>query len=192
MDPACIASKVALGLRLLLPAVSMTLLGACALEGDGNGLIAEFSTAAYQDCDRLASQIMRISYEDVAEEGGRFLTFLTRENNGKAMLYRLDDQDQFEIIRDDAVIAQAVYGGSFFGLMAIQAAKSAKEQSGESIAELVAENAFPANKDPRLILKTNNSLVCKIKFSTLGALPAGFYRVSEDEDSYYYEELQTD
>ena len=78
------------------------------------------------------------------------------------------------------------------GLVAIKAAQEAKGQSGESIAEIVAKSAMPEDSDPRLILKTNSSLVCKIKFSSLGALPAGFYQVGEDEDSYYYEEVDTD
>ena len=179
-------------LGLFVPTAASLLMAGCGLEIGGNGLIDEFSTEAYKDCDRLASQILRMSYEDAAEEGGRFVTFLTREKGGKAMLYRLNDQDEYEVINDDAVIAKAVYGDGFWGLVAIKAAQEAKGKSGESIAEIVAKNAMPEDSDPRLVLKTNSSLVCKIKFSSLGALPAGFYRVGEDEDSYYYEEVDTD
>ena len=179
-------------LGLLMPTAASLLLAGCGLEIGGNGLIDEFSSEAYKDCDRLASQILRMSYEDAAEEGGRFVTFLTREKSGKAMLYRLNDQDEYEVISDDAAIAKAVYGDGFWGLVAIKAAQEVKINSGESIAEIVAKNAMPEDSDPRLVLETNTSLVCKIKFSSLGALPAGFYRIGEDEDSYYYEEVQTD
>ena len=108
------------------------------------------------------------------------------------MLYRLSDQDEYQGINDDAAIAKAVYGDGFWGLVAIKAVQEAKSKSGESIAAIVAKNAMPEDSDPRLVLKTNSSLVCKVKFSALGSLPAGFYRVSEDEDSYYYEELRAD
>ena len=60
-------------LGLFVPAATFLALAGCDLEIGGNGLIDEFSSESYKDCDRLASQILRISYEDAAEEGGEGL-----------------------------------------------------------------------------------------------------------------------
>ena len=87
-------------------------------------------------------------------------------------------------------MAPAVYGSGFMGMLAISASQEASKNSGITIGKFIGDTVLPKNNDPRKILETNESLVCKVKFMTLGSEEPGFYRISEDNEGYYYEETE--
>lgn len=140
-------------------------------------------------CDELASDILQVSYDSAGENGGRFTNFLSRSSNGSAILYQLSEEREFKIISDDDSVATAVYGTDFIGQVAISAARTASKNSKQTIGEFIGEQVLPDNSDPRKILTTTKSLVCKVKFMSIGAMTPGFYRISEDADGYYYQQV---
>lgn len=178
-------------LSIKFATLSLICIGAssCSLLEDypQNQLIQGVSTEAYKKCDGLASDILQISYERAGETGGRFTNFITRSNDGSAVLFQLSDKRDFEVISDDEIVAAAVYGSGFIGMVAISAAQEQSRNSGETMRKFIGNSALPESKDPRKILETNESLVCKVKFMTLGSEQPGFYKISEDDEGYYYE-----
>ena len=155
-----------------------------------NPLIQETSSESYKKCDELASNILQISYDGAGENGGRFTNFITRSKDGAVILYQLNDEREFKVISNDKLVAQAVYGSSFMGMIAISAAQEASKNSGKTIGKFLGDTVFPKDNDPRKILETNESLACKVKFMTLGSEEPGFYRISEDDEGYYYEQTE--
>ena len=188
-------------MRLMLNSLSKKML-ALALAGLGttscsllenypqNPHIQETSSESYKKCDELASDILQISYDKAGENGGRFINFITRSKDGAAILYQLNGEREFIIIADDESVAPAVYGSGFMGMIAISAAQEASKNSGKTIGKLIGENALPKSNDPRKILQTKESLACKVKFMALGTEEPGFYRISEDNKGYYYEQTE--
>jgi len=177
-----------------LLALSLACIGttSCSLLEDypQNPLIQKTSSESYKKCDELASDILQISYDSAGENGGRFTNFITRSIDGAAILYQLNDKREFEVISDDESVAPAVYGSGFMGMLAISASREASKNSGITISKFIGDTVLPKNNDPRKILETNESLVCKVKFMTLGSEEPGFYRISEDNEGYYYEETE--
>ena len=155
-----------------------------------NPLIQETSSQSYKKCDELASDILQISYDSAGENGGRFTNFITRSVDGTAIIYQLNDKREFKVLSDDQSIASAVYGSDFMGMIAISAAQEASRNSGKTIAKFIGDTVLPEDKDPRKILATNESLACKVKFMTVGSEDPGFYRISEDDEGYYYEQTE--
>ena len=155
-----------------------------------NPHIQETSSESYKKCDELASDILQISYDNAGENGGRFTNFITRSKEGAAILYQLNDEREFIVISDDESVAPAVYGSGFMGMIAISAAQEASKNSGKTISRFIGENVLPKGNDPRKILQTNESLACKVKFMALGSEEPGFYRISEDDEGYYYEQTE--
>jgi hypothetical protein len=94
------------------------------------------------------------------------------------------------VISDDESVAPAVYGSGFMGMIAISAAQEASKNSGKTIGKFLGDTVFPKDNDPREILQTNESLACKVKFMAVGAEEPGFYRISEDNEGYYYEQTK--
>ena len=94
------------------------------------------------------------------------------------------------VISDDESVAPAVYGSGFMGMIAISAAQEASKNSGKTISKFIGETVLPKDNDPRKILQTNESLACKVKFMAVGAEEPGFYRISEDNEGYYYEQTE--
>ena len=181
-------------LNKTLLALSLAGIGAtsCSLLEDypQNPFIQKTSSDSYKKCDGLASDILQISYDRAGEKGGRFTNFITRSADGAAILYQLNDKREFEVISDDESVASAVYGSDFMGMLAISASHEASKNSGGSISKFIGDTILPKDNDPRQILETNASLVCKVKFMALGSEEPGFYRISEDDEGYYYEETE--
>ena len=94
------------------------------------------------------------------------------------------------VISDDESVASAVYGSGFMGMIAISAAEEASKNSGKTVSKFIGETVLPKDNDPRKILQTNESLACKVKFMAVGAEEPGFYRISEDNEGYYYEQTK--
>ena len=155
-----------------------------------NPYIKETSSEPCKKCDELASDILQISYDNAGENGGRFINFITRSKDGAAILYQLNNEREFMVISDDESVASAVYGSGFIGMIAISAAQEASKNSGKTISKFIGENALPKGNDPRKILQTNESLACKVKFMVAGSEKPGFYRVSKDNEGYYYEQTE--
>ena len=176
-------------LALLLAGLGST---SCSLLEDypQNPHIQATSSEPYKKCDELASDILQISYDDAGENGGRFTNFITRSKDGSAILYQLDDARDFMVISDDKSVAPAVYGPGFMGMIAISAAQEASKNPGKTIGKFIGETVLPKDNDPRKILQTNKSLACKVKFMAVGAEEPGFYRISEDNEGYYYEQTE--
>ena len=152
--------------------------------------IQDTSSKLYKKCDELASNILQISYDGAGENGGRFTNFITRSKDGRAILYQLNDEREFIIISDDKSVASAVYGSDFIGMTAISAAQEASKNSGKTISKFIGENVLPKGNDPRKILQTNESVAYRVKFMTVGSEEPGFYRISEDNQGYYYEQTE--
>ena len=155
-----------------------------------NPLIQKTSSEPYKKCDELASDILQISYDSAGENGGRFTNFITKSIDGAAILYQLNDKREFKVISDDQSVATAVYGSDFMGMLAISASQEVSKNAGKTISKFIGDTVLPKDNDPRKILETNESLVCKVKFMALGSEKPGFYRISEDEEGYYYEETE--
>ena len=177
-----------------LLALSLAGLGttSCSLLEDypQNPHIQATSSEPYKKCDELASDILQISYDDAGENGGRFTNFITRSKDESAILYQLNDAKDFMVISDDESVAPAIYGSGFMGMIAISAAQEASKNSGKTISKFIGETVLPRDNDPRIILQTNESLACKVKFMAVGAEEPGFYRISEDNEGYYYEQTE--
>ena len=94
------------------------------------------------------------------------------------------------VISDDESVAPAVYGSDFMGMIAISAAQEASKNLGKTISKFIGKNVLPKDNDPRKILQTNESLVCKVKFMAAGSKESGFYRISEDDEGYYYKQTE--
>ena len=106
------------------------------------------------------------------------------------ILYQLNDEREFKVISNDKSVSQAVYSSGFMGMIAISAAQEASKNSGKTIGKFLGDTVFPKDNDPRKILETNESLACKVKFMTLGSEEPGFYRISEDDEGYYYKQSE--